>query len=60
MKRTNQITQQMSDTLTQQEIYDLITSTSHILDTNSFHLLSDSAVMVYPNPPLDTNMFIFS
>ena len=55
---TNQITQQMVDTLTQQEIYDLITSTSHILDSNSFHLLSDSAVMVYPNPPLDTNMFI--
>jgi len=55
---TTQITQQMIDTLTQQEIYDLSTQASNLLDTNQYHLLGDSAVMVYTNPPLDTNMFI--
>lgn len=55
---TTQVTPQMIDTLTQQEIYDLSTQASFLLDTNQYHLLGDSSVMVYPNTPLDTNMFI--
>ena len=55
---TTQLTPQMIDTLTQQEIYDLSTQASYLLDTNQYHLLGDSSVMVYPNTPLDTNMFI--
>ena len=55
---TTQVTSQMIDTLTQQEIYDLSTQASYLLDTNQYHLLGDSSVMVYPNTQLDTNMFI--
>jgi len=46
------------DSLTQQQIYDLIAQSKYSLDTNFYHTMGDTAVMVYNNPPLDTNMFI--
>ena len=46
------------DDLTQQQIYDLIAQPQHLLDSNYYHTMGDTAVMVYHTPPLDTNMFI--
>ncbi|MDP6909767.1 MAG: hypothetical protein QF371_09680, partial [Flavobacteriales bacterium] len=42
------------NSLTQQQFYDLLTQPQFLLDTNYFHTLGDSAIMIYPSTPLDS------
>ena len=52
------LSQSYITSLTQQQFYDLITQPQHLLTDTYYEILGDSAVMVYPNNPLNTNHLI--